>query len=66
MRQVTGKLEERLFVMSHGDVIVQSTLGDQIFPTQNTGVLKQTRVMDTFNVVPSGNPAREPFQTNFT
>ena len=47
--------------MSHGDVVVQSTLGDHISPTQNTGVLKQTGVVDTFYVVPSGNPATEPF-----
>ena len=51
-------------VMSHSDVIVESTSRDQVFPAVGAGILEQSGIVDALYVVPGGIPALESFQTN--
>ena len=50
--------------MTHSDVIVESTFGDEIFATHYTGIVEQSGIVNTLNMVPGGTPAMKPFQTD--
>ena len=51
-------------VMSHSDVIVESTARDHVFPAVTTGILEQAGIVNTLDMVSGSDPALESFQTN--
>ena len=51
-------------IMSHSDMIVESTSRDHVFPTVRTRILEQSRIVDALYMVPGCHPALESFQTN--
>ena len=51
-------------VMSHSDVIVESTSRDHVFPAVTTGILEQSGIVNTLDMVSGSDPALESFQTN--
>ena len=54
------------FVMTHGDVVVESTLRDHVLATQVTDILEQPGIVNTFNMIPGSTSALEFFPTDRT
>ena len=51
-------------VMSHSDVIVESTARDHVSPALSTRILEQSRIVNTLDMVSGSYPALESFQAN--